>query len=705
MIPVNKITVITALIIFTMSFAAEIHEAVAAGDTSRVRSLLDADPSLLDLRNEDGMTPLCLAAYSAQPGVAAFLIRRGADPLIGDVDDSQPLHCCGISGSTEIAKMLLEKGVPIDNRDDNGLTALHFAASRGKKEVMELLLDRGADPNARTSRDLAPLLYGVIQEDSGMIGLLLAHGADLRARSANGWTYLHYAAWSGKAAVIDLLVKLGLNDLEARDNEGSTPLGVALQPAAYPAAAKLVELGAKVMVSNTNRETPLHGAARMGSNETVRLLVEHGADVNAADNYGWTPLHNAAFTNSTLVSYLVEQGADPTGGTASGLKLTPLYIAAGACSLNSVRVLVEHGAPVNVLNDRGQTPLHYAVMNGRQDIVEYLLKQGAAVDTREELLNRGLLHAAAVRGYGGIAGLLIAAGADPDIKDERGRKPSAYAAYHGFGDLDGLLPGAARVSSANALLDRPLKSGEAAVWYLGNSGWAIRTAQHLLIFDYYFNPQIAVPGKASLASGYIVPAQLSGRPVTVFSSHEHGDHFSPRCFDWQRDLPGINYVLGFTPRDPAPGYIRLGPDETETVSGIEVSAIRSADAGVAFLVKVDGLVIFHAGDHANANADMTGQFPKDIDRLAAAGVKIDLSFFPITGCSLGDPVSVRKGVCYAIDKLQPRALFPMHGGDHTDLYQDFLAETKGMKTATRVMCAMDLGDAFLYQDGTAKPFK
>jgi len=60
-----------------------------------------------------------------------------------------------------------------------------------------------------------------------------------------------------------------------------------------------------------------------------------------------------------------------------------LHIAAGRGNLQTVRLLVEAGIDVNCLGDLGNTPLHYARKGNHQQIVEFLINQGA----RPELIN------------------------------------------------------------------------------------------------------------------------------------------------------------------------------------------------------------------------------------------------------------------------------------------------------------------------------
>ncbi|MBU0755039.1 MAG: MBL fold metallo-hydrolase [Planctomycetes bacterium] len=227
---------------------------------------------------------------------------------------------------------------------------------------------------------------------------------------------------------------------------------------------------------------------------------------------------------------------------------------------------------------------------------------------------------------------------------------------------------------------------------------------HLLIFDYFAdNFNRPVPQEAVLANGFVNPRELKDFNVTVFATHVHADHYSEKIFDWKAEIPHIQYVLGFQPQGIDHDYILVGPRAERSLEGMKVSTIRSNDTGVGFLVGVDGLTIFHAGDHANREPDLSGNFPPEIDYLADKELEIDLAFFPISGCGFGAPECVQKGVHYAMDKLKPHILLPMHAGDSFYKYEEFAEETNKKGCPSRVEYAEYRGDHFFYEKDAESP--
>lgn len=657
--------------------ASEIHDAVSDNNIERVKISLEADPSLLNSLDDNNMTPLNTAALNGKSEIAKFLLEKGADISIGDIDNSQPIHCAAISGDIQVAELLLAHGADVNEKDNNGATPLTFATGRGHLE---------------------------------MIGYLVEHGADVNAQNHEGLTFLHIAVWRGRTDIVQTLLEQGA-DPNIGNNEGVTPLFWVNGENCYAIAHLLIENGARIDVRNQGNSTPLHFIAGTGSVEATELLLSHGADINAMSDFGWTPLNMAALCNAEITEYLISHGADVNPHEIEQTEelpcqighQTPLHCAVRSDSVNTVQVLVENGALINVSDEDGITPLHAAVRNGNTEMVSYFLNNKAVLNAKDENYGRTEIHTAAIRGYKDIATMLIQNGAEIDLQDNESKTPWDHAQYHGFAQVANLLStekidASTQATPADkAVLEMSLATKEAIIWHLGHSSWAIKTEKHLLIFDYFTNPHGAIPGEASLASGHIIPTEIKDEKTTVFVSHHHGDHYDPRIFEWRSEIPDIEYVFGFRPRDIDEEYTFIGPRTEKMVGGMKVSTIKSNDAGVGFLIEVDGLTILHPGDHANGYMDMSGTYTAEIDDLATED--IDLAFFAILGCSLGTPESVQLGVHYALEKLNPTVLFPMHAGNATYRYREFVEQATERNYTTQLAYALNEGDRFLFTDG------
>lgn len=121
------------------------------------------------------------------------------------------------------------------------------------------------------------------------VALLLANKADVNAKLNNGWTPLHTAVDKGHKGVVKLLLA-NKAKVNARTSDGRTPLH---EVGDTEVATLLLANNADVNARNNEGRTPLHGVAILGHNNVVVLLLAHKAEVNAKNNEGFTPYRPA----------------------------------------------------------------------------------------------------------------------------------------------------------------------------------------------------------------------------------------------------------------------------------------------------------------------------------------------------------------------------------------------------------------------------
>jgi len=589
--------------------------------------------------------------------------------------------------SAAIAAMLDADPALLADRQPNGRTPLHTAAYTGKLGIANLLIGRGADVNATTATGSAPLHGATLYDHEAVVRLLVEKGANVNTANQAGYTPLTNASTSGNLSTIKFLVASGASVNPASDG-GQVPLVCAINSGNLDAVNFLLEAGANPNITPTGGENPvmtvvlwtMWDPSRAGIiPEMLQSLLKHGADPNLALPNGYTAMIHAARTNDTIIiKIMLDGGANPdvvanNGATAFGEAVE------GGC-LNSVKFLIGKRVRTDALDAAsGRTPLHFAVLQGGLPMVEAVLPVTA----------------------------------DPNIVDSTGFTPLDIALRYGHTRIAELLrQGGAETRagkrgplSSTYLAQQPAE-GEAYLWYLGNCGYLIKTRSHSLIFDYWA-PGVT-PTEPSLANGFINPSDFASDDVTVFVTHEHRDHFDSSIFSWPGKIPQLQYVFGFQPDSleesarqgyTGQSYEFVGPGMTKTVDGMQVLAVRSNDAGAGFVVTVDGLTIYHAGDLAGWLPDQREGFTSQIDSIAAAVNTVDIALVNVTGCHHQDTVALAEGTAYTLTKLNPKLVIPTHGYMRENYYSQFMSKFKGQFPDLMSFCPVWRGDVAKYTGG------
>jgi len=186
------------------------------------------------------------------------------------------------------------------------------------------------------------------------------------------------AVESGSAARVGEMLARGV-PANIRFDTGDVPLLRAARRNFTEVIRCLLKAGAEVDAQDSEDrggETALMFAADRGSFEAVEILLDAGADVNLKSVRAATALSRAAMgstrVHARIVRRLIEAGADVDRGAS----LTPLMLACGSATAESVEALIRGGAEVNIRTNEG-TPLTEAVVAGNADAVTVLLNAGA----------------------------------------------------------------------------------------------------------------------------------------------------------------------------------------------------------------------------------------------------------------------------------------------------------------------------------------
>ena len=407
--------------------ATLLHRAAHAGDAGAISELLDAGGEA-DAATRHGVTPLSLASAGGHDAVVEVLLAAGADANRASPEGETPLMTAARTGVVDSVEALLRHGAAatVDAREGwRGQTALMWAAAEGHAAVVAPLAAAGADVDALSDGGFTPLAFAVRAGHGAAVEALLAAGADVDLALTDGTSPLHLAVVNARYDVAVQLLENGADAAAA--GPGWTPLHQLVwtrrpnrhynNPAAFP----------------TGTVTDL---------ELARALVAHGADVDARqtaeprDGYRnqlnrthATPFLLAAkAVDLDMMRLLLDLGADPLTANEDGT--TALLVAAGVGiwsssespgsageALEAVKLMVELGDSVTTVDANGDAALHGAVMRGSPELVLYLLEHGAALNPVNErgwtplTIAQGIFYANLGRRWPDMEALLLGLGA------------------------------------------------------------------------------------------------------------------------------------------------------------------------------------------------------------------------------------------------------------------------------------------------------
>jgi ankyrin repeat protein len=389
-----------------------LHWAVQHDDARLVHALLNAGAQV-KVANRYGVTPIALAAINGSASMVDLLLKAGADPSATSGEGETVLMAASRAGRPEAIRLLLNAGAnPNATERQFGETALMWAAGHDNGDAVRVLIAGGAKPdtisnvinlpNAKVDFSFAvatalprggmtALMYAAREGELNAVTALADAGANLDVADPEGSTAIVIAIINGHYEVAARLVEKGANP----------NIGDAAGMAALYATVDMVH-----PASLTNRP-PQPRTGSLSPEELVPVLLKYHADPNqplkaplllrqhtggdASLGGGATPLMRAAKAMDLgLMRTLLDGGADPsrtlTNGTTtisivmSGRGARPLT--PDAPIFQAVKMMLDHGMDVNATGAGGATLLHQSLDRG-EVFVRMLVEHGAKLDIKD----------------------------------------------------------------------------------------------------------------------------------------------------------------------------------------------------------------------------------------------------------------------------------------------------------------------------------
>ena len=347
-------------------------------------------------------------------------IDWGWAPRPPGLQDNVPPLIAAVRGDhIDIVRLLLYKGASVNLEDGYNKLALHWAAQEAANDSMKLLISRGAnvralDGNQYCALTLALRSKAYEERINEAVYMLIERGADLHALDSSARTPLHWAAATRSVVAVKNLLANGAN-VHLQDGHEMSPLLCAVQTLckhpvpsddqeelderAHEVISLLISAGASPNVPGLQGAAPLLQSVRAATRaighpcfehrmSVVHLLIHSGAYLEQIDHEGATAV-SVATADPGLLRTLLDAGAQVE--TSDAETYLPLVEAALYQRHASIALLLERGANVNAFElRRSATALMMAAHRGLVDTVDLLLEHGADSNRQDQAGNTAL---------------------------------------------------------------------------------------------------------------------------------------------------------------------------------------------------------------------------------------------------------------------------------------------------------------------------
>ena len=450
-----------------MSTLQDLVDLVRSGDLQHVEDFLSTHHIDLNQVTTSSVSPLMVACKNGHLEIVELLLQKGAHMNFENKRHETALMAAAEGGNVEVVNLLLEHGADTSTGGDK--TALSLACEQGSVEVVKVLLTKIKFFTKMITRDIecfgwnfeythsplsiavehgnielvkwflegsadvdkmAKMLFlAISKRNDNMVKALLENGANVNETGEGGWTALMQASFLGESDIVQTLLN---NDAEF-NRKGTTPHQAedcsALMLAASDGHTEVVRVLLKAGAKDNVNWKGFGGVTALTSVlqytkrrltltvlETVKLLLDGGADVNVEDGLGQTPLMNAAQWYPEVLKLLLEKNPKIDYKNSDGDYALKKAVRVG--NVASVQILLEAGAKTDMKDKKGASLLMDACTHP-VELTKLLLDHGLPIGLRDNKGTDALLHAVECRRYK-IVEELLERGADPTLRPDHG---------------------------------------------------------------------------------------------------------------------------------------------------------------------------------------------------------------------------------------------------------------------------------------------
>jgi len=354
-----------------------VEEPNATGQTPLFFAIRNDSPSTINVlvennakltaRDTQGNSLLHAAVRWNAKNSANLLIDMGADLNVFSLNGNTPLHDSVALGMSEMETLLINKKADLEVRNIDGNTPFMEAVRGGLVSSIDKLAANGADPMTRNIRGDTPLHVAVSMERTDLVTMILRMGTSIHARNTRNRTPFQIALGVSPAMVSTLLASGRIN---SSDDMGNSALHVALQERASSDIIRIiVSNGARINAVDNNGKTPLRLAVDLNMWEAAKIISDSGADpfMAAVDNKSPAEI---SFVKGLECIRALFSGRAINARDSSGN--TILHIAARYGTPDVINILIQLGANRTIRNIASESPYDIALRWNKNDNSEAL---------------------------------------------------------------------------------------------------------------------------------------------------------------------------------------------------------------------------------------------------------------------------------------------------------------------------------------------
>ena len=229
-----------------------------------------------------------LAANGGHHSVVEILLKRKANPNVAADDGCTALLCAVQGGYVDCIEEMLKHKTDVNFSIGADIpTPLYTASQEGHAGIVKMLLKAKAEMDRKVD-GVTPLFIASQEAHKGCVSALLHDGADCNMENKEHTSPLFIAAQKGHSVICGKLLANSRIKIDDANNEGTTPLLIAIQMGNHEEVGLLVNASADLELADKDGQTPLLTAASYGDMDVIQILIKNGVDLQQKDSKGRT---------------------------------------------------------------------------------------------------------------------------------------------------------------------------------------------------------------------------------------------------------------------------------------------------------------------------------------------------------------------------------------------------------------------------------